>query len=216
MTGPESARTGVAPRNDPNFFGGPLPVYFTPSSTLPYPLNPTTPLNMQDILERSTQFTTPVLGEPWKFDATVNPASVSQPGDSVGGPTTPGDAEAQPSSSTAAPPESPGSYTFRAGGRRERDDKYNPYFTPPRGPGAKHRTGITPTRGFSFGLKSPAKMATVPEEGEAEGAELDEDGVVRSPPQFRTLYGTELEGDTRFGDYGRDLARNDWSKVHPR
>ena len=40
----------------------------------------------------------------------------------------------------------------------------------------------------------------------------DEDGVERSPPQLRTLYGTELEGDTRFGDYGANLGKFDWGK----
>jgi hypothetical protein len=65
-------------------------------------------------------------------------------------------------SSNAAPPESPRNSTFRAGGSRERDDTYNPYSTPQRGAGGRHRTGITPTRGF--------KLETVPE---STGPEVD-------------------------------------------
>ena len=159
---------------DPGFFGGPLPVYYTQGSQLPFPLHPTTPRNPQDSLERSAQLSTWASGKPWKFEASVNPTNISQCGDGVEQPARPGSAQNFASSANAIPPESPGDYTVRAGGRKERNDKYSPYFTPQQGPGARHRTGITPTRGFSLSLKSPAKMATVVEGPEAE----TEEGVV--------------------------------------
>ena len=210
-TNVENPRGAGDPVYDPSFFGGPLPVYYTQGPQLPFPLHPATPINPQDILEPSARFSTPTLGEPWKFEAAATPTNISQFG--VEQPTRPGSAQSIASSSNAIPPESPGDYTLRAGGRKERNDRYNPYFTPQRGPGARQRTGITPSRGFSLSLKSPAKMTTVVEGPEAE---TDEEGVVRSPPHIRTLYGTELAADTRFGDYGRDLGRYDWGKYVPR
>ncbi|KAF8523027.1 hypothetical protein JB92DRAFT_3110334 [Gautieria morchelliformis] len=209
----ENPRDSADPMHDHGIFGGPLPVYYTPSSVLPFPPAPTTPSNPQDIPERSAQFATSILGEPWKFEAAVNPATISQ---GVALPPTPTHMRDRSSSSNAVPPESPGNYTFRAGGRRERNDMYNPFFTPQRGPGSRHRTGITPTRGFSFSLKSPPRMATVEESTDPSAPEVDEDGIARSPPPLRTLYGTELEGDTRFGDYGKDLGGYDWGKAIPR
>ena len=197
---------------DPGFFGGPLPIHYTQESQLPFPLRPAMPLNPQDILER--QLATPTLGEPWKFGAAVNPANISQLRDPIEQPATPGSVRSRASTSNAVAPESPGDYTFRSGGRKERNDKYNPYFTPPRGPGARQRTGITPTRAFSVSLRSPVKMTTVVEVPEAEAE--TKDGIVRAPPRLRTLYGTELAGDTRFGDYGRDMGRYDWTKLVPR
>ena len=160
------------PVYDPGFFSGPLPVYYTQGSRLPFPLHPTIPRNPQDILERSAQ-STRASGKPWRFEASVNPTTISQLGDGMEQPVRPGSAQNFTSSANVVPPESPGDYTLRAGGRKERNDKYNPYFTPQRGPGARHRTGITPTRGFSLSLKSRAKMAMV-----AEGPEADTDGVV--------------------------------------
>ena len=195
---------------DPGFFGGPLPIHYTQESQLPFPLRPATPLNPQDILER--QLATPTLGEAWKFDTAVNPGNISQLRDAIEQPATPGSVRSRASTSNAVAPESPGDYAFRSGGRKERNDKYNPYFTPPRGPGARERTGITSTRAFSASLRSPVKMTTVVEVPEAEA----EDGIVRSPPRLRTLYSTELAGDTRFGDYGRDIGRYDWTKLVPR
>ena len=117
---------------DPGFFGGPLPIHYTQEPQLPFPLRPATPLNPQDILER--QLATPTLGEPWKFDTAVNPANVSQLGDAIEQPATPGSVRSRASTSNAVALESPGDYAFRSGGRKERNDKYNPYFTPPRGP----------------------------------------------------------------------------------
>ena len=203
--------------NDPGFFGDPLPVFYTQEGQLPYPLNPSTPSKPHDILEQSGQYATPKLGEPWKYNEPsgyVNPPNISQLTESVGlrepaSTTDDGLHNPYPSSSTVAGavPASP-NYTFRAGGRRERNDKYNPYFTPPRGPGTRPRTGLTPARGFSMSLKSPANMPDVAESAEEE----HEDGVERSPPQLRTLYGTELEGETRFGDYGANLGKFDWGK----
>ena len=200
------------PVYNPGFFGGPLPVYYMQGSQLPFPLHPTTPCKPQDILERSARFSTPALSEPWKFEATVNPTNVSQLGDGVEQPARPGSAQSFASSSNVIPPESPEDYTLRASGCKERNDKYNPYFIPQRGPSAGHRTGITPTWRFSLSLKSPAKMTTV-----VEGPEVETDeGVVRSPPHIRTLYGTESARDTRFGDHGRDLGHYDWGKYVPR
>lgn len=239
----ESSRSTVSV-HDPAFFSGPPPVIFRQTSQLPFPLipharpapqppvpnatvpstvppsTPFTPPNApdaQDILEQSTQFATPALGEPWRFEATVTP---SQRGDSTE-PATPGDQQNEASSFAGGALGSSQNYTFRAGGRRERNDIYNPYLSPG-GSGASPRTGITPTRGFSFSLRSPPAMETVhevaeprPEESGEAAEELDEDGVRRSPPNLDTLYGTELEGDTRFGEYDKAMDRFNWRNLLP-
>ncbi|KAF8520964.1 hypothetical protein JB92DRAFT_3111461 [Gautieria morchelliformis] len=86
-----------------------------------------------------------------------------------------------------------------------------------RGTGSRHRTGITPARGLSLSLQGSPRLPTVEEEStEPSGPEVDEDGIARSPPPLRTLHGTELAGDTRFGDYGKDVGRHDWGTAIPR
>ncbi|KAF8520967.1 hypothetical protein JB92DRAFT_1859435 [Gautieria morchelliformis] len=117
----------------------------------------------------------------------------------------------------AVPPQSSGNTTSRAGDRRERNDTSDTFSTPQRGSGSRHRTGITPARGLSLSLQGSPRLPTVEEEStEPSGPEVDEDGIARSPPPLRTLYGTELAGHTRFGDYGRDVGRHDWGKALPR
>lgn len=203
------------PIYDPSFFAGMHPVFqsHVQASELPFPLIPATPPNPSDILNQSAQYATPRLGEPWR-----SPRKISDTQDS-GIPIVSGSGDLEGSGTTRSPP-SPGNYTLRpSGSRRERNDKYNPYFTPQRGPsGTRQRTGLTPIRGFSSGLKSPAPLSTVAEDEREENPQ--ENSTEASPPQLRTLYGTELDGDTRFGDYGRDLGRDlgklDWSKFLPR
>lgn len=194
--------------NDPNFFAGMQPVFqsHVQVSELPFPLIPTTPPNPTESLNQSAQYATPRLGEPWRPQSKVSDTQ----GSGTRGVNRSDNLE---TSGTLRSP-SPGNYGLHPGGSvRERNDKYNPYFTPQRGPGgSRQRTGLTPIRGFSSGLKSPAPLSTVAED-EQENAE---DPIEVSPPQLRTLYGTELQADSRFGDYGRDLGKLDWSKFLPR
>lgn len=69
-------------------------------------------------------------------------------------------------------------FNFR-GGWNERNDRYNPFSTP----GMPHHTGLTPL--LRPTLRSPAAV----------------DGKETSG-KLRTMYGTELDRDTRFGDGG--------------
>lgn len=204
------------PIYDPSYFAGMHPIFqsHVQASELPFPLIPATPPNSNDLLNQSAQYATPRLGEPWRSPRKISDTQVS-------GIPTISESDNPESSGTTKSPPSPGSYALRpSGSRRERNDKYNPYFTPQRGPsGARQqRTGLTPIRGFSSGLKSPAPLSTVAEDEREET--VQENTTEVSPPQLRTLYGTELDGDTRFGDYGRDLGRDvgklDWSKFLPR
>ncbi|KAF8520985.1 hypothetical protein JB92DRAFT_1861785 [Gautieria morchelliformis] len=80
----------------------PTPSYM-PRSLLPFPLIPTMPSNPHDILEGSAQFATPMLGEPSKLEAAVDPGTISQ---GVALPTTPAHLRDRSSSSNAVPPES--------------------------------------------------------------------------------------------------------------
>ncbi|KAF8500637.1 hypothetical protein JB92DRAFT_2833868 [Gautieria morchelliformis] len=208
-------RDSVGPTRYQWFFDAlPPPAHYEQHSFLPIPLVPTTPSNGQDIPERSAQFGTPVVGSPWKLEAAGSPGTISQ---GVPLPRTPTHIRDRLPSFNAVPPESPGSTTSRAGGRRERNDTYDPFSTPQRGSGSRHRTAITPARGLSLSLQGSPRLPTVEEESTEPGRpEVDEDGIARSPPPLRTLYGTELAGHTRFGDYGRDVGRHDWGKAIPR
>jgi hypothetical protein len=178
---PSSATAG--PSTDPviarnAFFNGlRAPVYLTPATSLPFPLVPTTPARAHGAQERSASVGTPVLAEPWKFEATVNT------GDDMGSPPTPTHVRRHASPSNAAPLASPGNQTFRAGGRRKREDPYKlykPYFIPQPGPGDRDRTGITPTYALVLYLKSLRMLAIVPESTDPSAPEEEQDGIVRS------------------------------------
>ncbi|KAF8508053.1 hypothetical protein JB92DRAFT_649239 [Gautieria morchelliformis] len=65
----ENTFDSVDPMDNRGIFGGPLPVTYTPSSALPWPLVPSTPSNSQDI---------PELSEPSNSEAVGNPATIPQ------------------------------------------------------------------------------------------------------------------------------------------
>ncbi|GJJ14804.1 hypothetical protein Clacol_009072 [Clathrus columnatus] len=199
------------PIHDSSFFAGTHPVFqgHLQTGELPFPLIPTTPPNPNDILNQSAQYATPRLGDPWRPQTGTSDTQISGMRGVSGFDTSDGDG-------VAKSPPSPDTRSVRPStSRRERTDKYNPYFTPQRGPGgSKQRTGLTPIRGFSLGLKSPALLSTVAEDERGENA--DEDSTEHSPPQLRTLYGTEIDGDSRFGDFGRDLGKTEWGRFLPR
>ncbi|EMD41755.1 hypothetical protein CERSUDRAFT_120716 [Gelatoporia subvermispora B] len=162
-----------------------------------------------------------------------------------------------PSFSYPEPPTSPtptgpsGGYIERAGGRRERNDLFNPHVGPRRPKSAASRKG-TPTResqpqagpstsntGASQqtcidpnALMRTPPLSSIPEDmppsetapraapaasSVAIGAGLGM-GVLPLPPETpappmkRTMYGTELDGDTRFGDFGVEgVATGFWA-----
>ncbi|GBE78298.1 predicted protein [Sparassis crispa] len=149
----------------------------------------------------------------------------------------------------AEPPISPtpgaadpsGGYIERAGGRRERNDLFNPHGGPRRprsaaGPSRpRSRQSRTTTPAVENGcvepsalLRTPTTLSTVPEmdsmttppaSSNEVGVGLGMSGIPETPalPMKRTMYGTELEGDTRFGDFGVEgVATGFWTGTAPR
>ncbi|KIJ34097.1 hypothetical protein M422DRAFT_783003 [Sphaerobolus stellatus SS14] len=213
-----SSTAPLSPSRNPSFFSH-LPLFHPPTPGLPFPLLSTsTPTSRTTSLNTNTmgvepktppsthtgmgmdevdtaQYATPRLGEPFK------PEMMSPFG-----------------------PVGPGAGTSASAGGigrrdRERSDKFNPYYTP----GQRRRSsGRSVSMAFSLGSPAPVTSSTSTANPTAANAntatglstvsEADEEssagggGVEDSPPVLRTLYGTELEGDTRFGDFGRELG----------
>lgn len=108
----------------------------------------------------------------------------------------------------------------RAGGRRERNDLFHPFGTPPPPEGAELDTGGPVARPSGYlGSATELRPCTPPARA---GPSSNEIGAglgmtalppdTPAPPMKRTMYGTELEGDTRFGDFGVEgVATGFWA-----
>ncbi|CCM00902.1 uncharacterized protein FIBRA_02948 [Fibroporia radiculosa] len=138
-----------------------------------------------------------------------------------------------------------GGYVERAGGRRERNDLFHPHGAPRRPPSATgsrpapqvSRSQAGPSSATDDGHFIPAKFTQLLAPVTESDAEHSQDATISSnaigqglgmssmplppetpaPPMKRTMYGTELEGDTRFGDFGVEgIATGFWTGVVPR
>lgn len=154
-----------------------------------------------------------------------------------------------PTSPTPAVPRSPtGGYVERAGGRRERNDIFDPRGRTrsiasrddSRPPSRASTSQAGPSSEGTIDpstLMSSAPLPTVIEQDvdaelmhDAPAVSSTEVGQVfglgqlplppetPAPPMRRTMYGTELEGDTRFGDFGVEgvAAAGFWVGAAPR
>lgn len=135
-----------------------------------------------------------------------------------------------------------GGYVERAGGRLERNDLFHPHGRPRsiRQPSPSLRASTDEAGPSSEGaVNSPLALPTVTEQdvdAEALTEHVERPAAVSSsdighvfglgdlplppetpaPPMKRTMYGTELEGDTRFGDFGVEgVAAGFWVGAAP-
>ncbi|KAH9937550.1 uncharacterized protein B0H18DRAFT_201383 [Fomitopsis serialis] len=148
----------------------------------------------------------------------------------------------------AVPRSPSGGYIERAGGRRERNDLFHPHGRPrsaasrdsSRPPSRASTSQAGPSSDGTVNpstLMSSAPLHTVTEQ-DVDAEAIPEQPAVSSsdighvfglgqlplppetpaPPMKRTMYGTELEGDTRFGDFGVEgvAAAGFWVGAAPR
>ncbi|KZT06827.1 uncharacterized protein LAESUDRAFT_759005 [Laetiporus sulphureus 93-53] len=151
-----------------------------------------------------------------------------------------------PSFAYPEPPTSPtpgastmpsGGYIERAGGRRERNDLFHPYGAPRRSrrsgslppPRTPHAGSSAEETAHAHMLSSPMQTDRVPERSQDAptissniiGQGLGMATFPMSPdapalPMRRTMYGTELDCDTRFGDFGVEgVATGFWTGAAP-